>query len=151
MMFTKVLILCCILLFNLSNEKYQPEIYAHQTLIELVNNPGLQIESVNSFVVDLNDRATEVLVKAVRYEVVLGTNEATTIQNISRYSFEVDDLSTLNLKLIPVGNLTLLKNTQYGTRYSLAFETMYGKYTEYELKHMIDNQSFQIMFSRIRE
>lgn len=102
-----------------------------------------QISQIKSVIVNLNDSASEIPLKGVRYEVSLVSEKEISIDDRTSFIFEIITDSSLKESLGPIQPLQLI-DTRDGYLYTLSFETIYRDYSIEELEELYKERNFQI-------
>ncbi|KQL34386.1 hypothetical protein [Psychrobacillus sp. FJAT-21963] len=102
-----------------------------------------KISQIKSVIVKLNDSASEIPLKGVRYEVSLMSEKEISIDDRTSYNFEIVTDSSLKESLGPIQPLHLT-DTRDGYLYTLSFETIYRDYSIEELEKLNKERNFKI-------
>lgn len=102
-----------------------------------------KISDINSVFVYLNDSASEVPLRGVRYEVSLLAEREISNDERASFNFEIVTDSSLKESLGPIQPL-YLSDTGNGYLYTLSFETIYRDYSKEELEKLNKERNFQI-------
>ncbi|MFB5087700.1 hypothetical protein PGC35_10845 [Psychrobacillus sp. PGGUH221] len=102
-----------------------------------------KISQIKSVIVNLNDSASEIPLKGVRYEVSLMSEKEISNEDRTSFNFEVVTDSSLKESLGPIQPLHLT-DTRDGYLYTLSFETIYRDYSKEELEELYKERNFKI-------
>ncbi|MBO0589252.1 hypothetical protein [Sporosarcina sp. E16_8] len=104
-----------------------------------------KINKIESEILNLNDSASEVVLKGVRYELFLFSKEKIPEEKYLSYEFEIDANSPLKESLGPIDTLTLAETLSDGYLYTLSFGTIYREHTQAELDAFNQEHDFNIL------